>query len=126
MSIKVIPPLDKGTIGRIGWIARQLDSCKKKNEEIFSLLEKEIWIEANVKFTKNHLMARLNEIDELIKDAKGKEIHAFNVVQVRNFGTKFSSQKKFIYLIEEMVLAYYARIVQHMTNWSQHAPKIQN
>ncbi|MDB4534748.1 hypothetical protein N9242_07740, partial [Vicingaceae bacterium] len=45
MSVKVTPPLNKGTAARITWISKQLDSAKKKSEEIFSSIEKDILIE---------------------------------------------------------------------------------
>ena len=49
MSNKIIPPLNKGTIGRISWINRQLENCRKKEGDLFNSLENKIWIEGNRK-----------------------------------------------------------------------------
>lgn len=124
MSIKAIPPLDKGLVARISWISRQLESCKKKNEELFHRLNNDIWIEADVKYANTHLKVNLSDLDQLAELAKGKEIQAFNIVWINSFGVSFASNKKFIENIEKMVLDYYEGIVQHMSNWNRPAPKL--
>lgn len=124
MSVKVIPPLNKGTVARITWISKQLDSVKKKNEEIFQTIEKDILIEANIKHAREHIRIPVTGFDLLIEESKGKEIQAFNIVLMSKFNAGFGSNKKFIVLIEKMVLDYYAGIVQYLANWSQPAPKL--
>lgn len=124
MTVKVIPPLDKGTVARITWIGRQLEACKKKNEEVFSCIEKDILVEADVKYAKEHLRVKLSELDRLIEESKGKEITSFNIVLMSNFGAGFGSTKKFIVLIEKMLFDYYAGIVQYLTNWNRPAPRL--
>jgi len=99
MSIKVIPPLDKGTVARISWMARQLENSKKKNPEFFTKIEGNIWIEADIKFAKANLKVKLSEFGALTKMSKGKEIQAFHVVLINGFGANFASNKKFIELI---------------------------
>ncbi|MBN4072990.1 hypothetical protein JYT74_03005 [Crocinitomix catalasitica] len=124
MSVKVAPPLDKGTVGKISWMNRQLENCKKRNPVVFAGMEADIWIEADVKYAKANLKVRLSQLDELIDECKGKEIQAFLIVLINGFGASFGSNKKFIVLIEKMVLDYYAGIVQHLTNWNSPAPKL--
>ncbi|MBN4070739.1 hypothetical protein JYT76_03570 [Olleya sp. AH-315-F22] len=125
MSIKVKPPLNIGTVARITWISKQLDSCKKKEEAIFHKIEDNIWIEADIKYAKANLKVKLSELSLLNESAKGKEIQAFYVVLTNGFGANFASNKKFIELIQKMILDYYEGIVQHMTNWSRPAPKLE-
>ncbi len=125
MSVKIIPPLNKGTVARISWISRQLDNCKKKEETLFKIIENDIWIEANIKYAKVNLKVKLSELDNLNELAKGKEIQAFRIVLTNDFGVRFASNKKFIELIEKMILDFYEGIVQHMTNWSRPAPKLE-
>ena len=55
MSVRVMPPLPKGSIAKVSWIGRQLEYCKKKNPNSFRKMEENIWIEANIKFAKNNL-----------------------------------------------------------------------
>lgn len=124
MAVKVSPPLNKGTVARITWISKQLDSLKKKNEALFNAMEKDLLIEANIKHAREHIRIPLNGFETLIEQSKGKEIQAFNVVLMSKFGAGFGSNKKFITLVEKMILDYYAGIVQHLTSWNQPAPKI--
>lgn len=124
MSVKVIPPLNKGTIARLTWIEKQLQICKKSSKSVFNTIEDEIWIEADIKYAKSNLKVKLLELDSLNEQTKGKEIHAFLVVLIKSFGYRFVSQKKFVETIEKMVLEYYEGIVQHMINWNRPAPKI--
>jgi len=124
MSVKVTPPLNKGTTARITWISKQLESAKKKSETIFRSIEKDILIEANIKHAREHIRIPLSGFETLIEESKGKEIQAFNIVLLSKFNAGFNSNKKFIFLIEKMVLEYYASIVQHLANWNQPAPRI--
>lgn len=124
MSVKVLPPMDKGTVARISWIARQLESCRKKSEDTFNSIESNIWIEADIKFAKANLKIKLSELSNLSEQVNGKEIQAFHIILGNSFGAGFASNKKFISLIEQMLLDYYEGIVQHMTNWNRPAPKL--
>jgi hypothetical protein len=42
----------------------------------------------------------------------------------RGFGAGFASVKKFIVLIDNMVLEYYEGIVQYVNTWTRPTPKI--
>lgn len=124
MSVKLTPPLNKGNKARITWIGKQLENCKKKNEYLFSKLEKEIFIEADIKYAKDDIKKKLSELDQLIELTKEKEIQGFKITLDRGFGANFSSVKKFIVLIEIMILEYYEGVVQHVSTWNQPTPKI--
>jgi len=124
MGIKIIPPLDKGTVARISWVGRQLANCKKKGDVAFQKSENEIWVEADIKFAKTNIKVKLSELDTLTELTKGKEIQAFHIVMVRSFGANFASNKKFIVLIEKMILEYYEGIVQHASSWTRPTPKL--
>jgi len=124
MIVKVSPPLDKGTKARITWMAKQLENAKKKNEVTFSLIEKDLLVEAKIKHARENIRVPINALDTLFEEVNGREIQAFNVVLMSKFGAGFGSNKKFIVLIEKMVLDYYAGIVQYLTNWNRPAPKL--
>lgn len=125
MSIKITPPMDKGTVARITWISKQLENCKKKDSSVFHKLEDNIWIEANIKFAQSNLKVNLSDLSSLQELSKGKEIQAFHIVLIDGFGVNFASNKKFIVLIEQMLLDFYEGIVQHMTNWNRPVPKLE-
>ena len=124
MSVKVSPPMDKGTKARITWLYKQLDTAKRKNPTVFERIERDLIIEANVKHARQHTKVSWLELDTLFEEVNGKEIQAFNIVYVNKFGKAFSSNKKFIVTIENMILEYYAGIVQYLTNWNRPAPKL--
>lgn len=124
MSIKITPPMDKGTVARITWLAKQLANARKKSESVFHKLEDEIWVEANIKFAKDNLKVKFSNINDLTELSKGKEIQAFHIVIASGFGANFASVKKFIELIEQLILDYYEGIVQHMSNWTRPAPRL--
>ena len=124
MSVKLTPPLDRGNKARITWIGRQLENCKKKNDSLFLKLEKDLIIEADIKYAKANIKVKLSELDQLIELTKDKEIQAFKITLNRGFGVGFASVKKFITLIEHMILEYYEGIVQHASTWARPTPKI--
>ena len=124
MSIKLTPPLDKGNKARIMWIGKQLENCKKKNDSLFFTLEKEIIVEADIKFAQANIKVKLSELDQLVELTKEKDIQAFKIILNRAFGANFASVKKFIVLIEKMLLEYYEGIVQHANTWNRPTPKI--
>jgi len=124
MSVKVNPPMDKGTKARITWLYKQLDNAKKKNPLVFETIENGLIIEANIKHARQHTKISWQQLDLLFEEVNGKEIQAFNIVYINKFGKSFSSNKKFIVSIEKMVLEYNAGIVQYLTNWNRPAPKL--
>ncbi|WP_108801537.1 hypothetical protein [Aquimarina sp. Aq107] len=124
MSVKLTPPLDRGNKAKITWIGKQLENCKKKNDTLFSKLEKELIIEADIKYAKANIKVKLSEFDELIELTKDKEIQGFKITLNRGFGAGFASVKKFIVLIDNMVLEYYEGIVQYVSTWTRPTPKI--
>lgn len=124
MSVKLTPPLDKGNKAKITWIGKQLENCKKKNDTLFPKLEKELIIEADIKYAKANIKVKLSELDGLIELTKEKEIQGFKITLNRGFGLGFASVKKFIVLIENMVLEYYEGIVQYVNTWTRPTPKI--
>ncbi len=125
MSVKILPPLNKGTIARNSWIAKQLDNCFRKSEVVFGAINKNIWIESDIKFARENIKIRLSELDEINDLTKGKEVQAYHVTYLCDFGVSFSSTKKFISLIDKMVLDFYEGVVQNMTNWNKPAPKLE-
>ena len=124
MSVKVIPPQDKGTKGRISDVRRQLENAKRKNELVFNKISDDLLLEADVKHARQNIRVSLSDIELILDEANGREIQSFNIVLMSKFKAKFSSNKGFITEIESMVLEYYAGIVQYLTNWDRPAPKL--
>lgn len=124
MRVKLLPPSDKGTVARITWMSKQLMNCQKREGNLFDRLENNLWIEADIKFIKVNLKVRLSSLGELFELSKDKDIQAFHVVLIQSFGANFASNKKFIVLIEKMILEFYEGVVQHLSNWKRPAPKL--
>ena len=124
MGIKITPPLDKGNKARITWIGKQLENCKKKSAQLFSKIESEIRIEVDIKFANNKIQVKLSELATLAEATTGKEIQGFHIILKRSFGANFASNKKFIVLIEQMILEYYETLVQHVSTWTRPTPTL--
>jgi len=124
MSVRLNVPIDKTVRGQIGWLKRQVDKCLKKNEEKFNELSHDIMIDIYIKHAKGPIRIHSKNIENIYPDIKNKEIKEFGVVLVKDFGKGFSSSKKFVEIIESMLLDYYKVIVQYLTNWEKPAPKI--
>lgn len=106
MSVKITPPLDKGTVARITWISKQLMNCQKREGALFASIESNLWIEADIKFIKTNLKVKLANLSELLELTKDKDIQSFHVVLIESFGANFASNKKFIVLIEKIGRAH--------------------
>ena len=124
MTVKVIPPQDKGMRARISWITKQLENAKRKNEVVFNKISEDLLLEADIKHARHNIRVSISDIESILEEANGKEIQSFNIVLMSKFKGKFSSNKGFISEIESMVLEYYAGIVQYLTNWDRPAPKL--
>lgn len=124
MGVKITPPLDKGNKARITWIGKQLENCKKKEGDLFSKMEEDIWVEADIKFAKANIKVKLSELDTLPELTVGKEIQGFHILLIRGFGANFASNKKFIVLLEQMILEYYETVGQHVSTWNRPAPSL--
>ena len=127
MSVSV-NPINKGSIGKLSWLRNQLEQCENRNSDIFSGLKNDIWIETDIKFYKDCIKEKYIDFENLYEDEtiKQKEITGFNIVLIKDFKGNFASRKKFVELIEKMILDYYQGIVQHLKNWNAPAPKVKN
>ncbi|MDZ7838937.1 MAG: hypothetical protein U5N58_13925 [Actinomycetota bacterium] len=63
-------------------------------------------------------------LSDIYNEIKNREIKEFKVIQLKDIGKKFSSTRKFVEIIEEMLLDYYSGVVQFLTKWEEPAPKI--
>ncbi len=126
MSVKVIVPQDKTSRGQIGFIRKQIEKSIKKTPETFSKLSNSIVMGINVKRSRGIDRYSLDNLDQAVEDLKGKDINDIQVILVKDFGKQFGSSKKFVEIIEQMLLDYYKGIVQHLSNWEKPAPKIRD
>jgi hypothetical protein len=124
MSIKITPPDNKGSIAKVSWIGKQLETCSKKDSHLFENIHKDLYLEVNIKHARTNLKKHIFELDELKEEVKTKDIQNFSIVLDKPFGSNFASTKKFIELIEQMSEDYYECIVQHMSSWQKPAPKL--
>lgn len=124
MSVSVDAPLDKGFKGRCSWIIKQLEYCGKKEAESFEIIKTELWVEVGFKFTNKTEMFKYSELQNIHELEKDKEITYFRIMASKDIGKGFSSSKKFVEIIEDMLITYYKSIVQNLSNWERPAPKI--
>ncbi len=124
MFVTLKAPQDKTLRGQIGWIKRQIDNCRKKNETTFEKLKKEILIETKIKNSPKSERISILNIDAILDILKNKEIREFKIVLIKDFGKKFASPKKFVELIEQMLIDFYSGIIQYLYKWEPSAPKM--
>lgn len=124
MIVALKPPTNKTHKGKLGWIKRQLNLCEKKDGELYSGLFKEIYLEVLVKNSRTSERISLTDFDSAYDDLKGKDIREFKIIYLKDFGKRFSSPRKFVDIIEQMLKDYYKGIVQHLTKWEPVAPKM--
>jgi hypothetical protein len=124
MSITLRPPDDKTLKGQVGWLKKQIDICSKKSADAFQKMENETIIEVAIKNTSKAERFYLSKIDNIPEELKGKELREFKIICLKDFGKSFSNRRKFVEIIEEMLIDYYRGIVQHMKKWEKPAPKI--
>jgi hypothetical protein len=107
--VTLAPPQDKSVRGQIGWLKQQLNTCRVKNEELFNSIENELKIGLFIKHVSMPELLSFNELEEK---------------QVKDLGKIFSSSKKFVEIIEDMLLNFYQGIVQYLKKWEKPAPKM--
>ena len=126
MVISLKPPADRTYKGQIGWVKKQFSICAKKAEPLFNSLVKEVYLEVLIKNSSASERFPINDFDNIIESLKNKEIREFKIIYLKDFGKRFSSPKKFVEMIEDMLKNYYKGIVQHITKWEPQAPKMKN
>ncbi len=124
MSVSLDVPRNKKSIGQMGWLKKQLERCQNKNPRKHPLISSELHIGVRIKNINNFGRFHSDRLEEKALEYKNKEIREFKVVQVKDFGGKFSAQKKFVKIIEEMLLDFYEVIVQYLEQPKVIAPKI--
>jgi len=124
MTVYLNAPEDKKNRGKLSWIKRQLDYSQKRNEEEFNKIKDDIRIGIFVKYYHAPIKIKIDSIDDIDDELKNKEIKHFEISYLKDLGKKFSSRRKFVEIIEEMLIDYYSGIVQNLKKWNKPAPKI--
>jgi len=124
MSVTLKAPQDKKIRGQLSWIKNQLRNCKKKNEKTFQKIQNEIIVDISLKNTSKSERVNIENLDVIYGEIKEREIKEFKVILIKDLGKKFSSCKKFVEIIENMLIDYYSCVVQYLTKWEEPAPKI--
>ncbi len=124
MGVVLPPPQNKKTKSQMTWIRNQLANCKKKNEEEFSSLINELFLEIVFKNTSKVERISVWDIDAIRSEIPGREVKAFRILFVKDFGKNFASRIKIIEIIEKMIIDYYKYIVQYLVKWEEPAPQI--
>ena len=124
MSAALTAPQNKKVRGQITWIKNQLYRAEKKNPELFALLLPNLIIEIHIKFIKDPLRLRFEEMDSAYDSIGAREIKSFSVLYFKYLGRKFDSRKGVVVIIERMLIDYYQGILQHLKRWEKPAPQI--
>ena len=124
MSVTLNPPATSTNNGKVTYLIKQLERANKKSERAFSLNVKNVYITANIKYSRTPVTVGLNELVSLKSLPTKVEIKDFEIYVVKEFGRKFTSGRGFVTTIEDLLLSFYEGYVQHLVNWNKPAPKI--
>jgi len=124
MSVTLKAPQDKKIRGQLSWIKHQLGNCRKKNEKTFQKIQNEIIVDISLKNTSKSERVNIENLDIIYGEIKEREIREFKVILIKDLGKKFSNCRKFVEIIENMIIDYYSCVVQYLTKWEEPAPKI--
>ena len=124
MSVTLKVPQDKKLRGQLNWVKRQIETCKKKNEQTFRKLQNEVLVEIILKNTNKTERVNIDNIDNIYEEIKDREIKEFKILYIKDFGKSFANCRKFVETLENMLLDYYSCVIQYLSNWTQPAPKI--
>lgn len=125
MEVEIKPPENETNIGKINWLIKQIKSGQKRNKKEFKDISNIVFITAIIKFSKNKFTEALNDYNNLKEINKANEIKSFKLYTVRDLGRSYTSAKGFIKEIEFLLLEFYGGYVQHLSNWTKPAPKIE-
>ena len=124
MSVSLNAPENKLNKGKIGWIKKQLEYSQKRNENKYNSIIEDIRIAIFVKYSNVPIKVKIEKLDDVFDELRKKEIKHFEICYIKDIGKKFSSRKKFVEIIEKMLIEYYSGIVQNLKKWNKPAPKI--
>jgi|TARA_B110000483_G_C18119147_1_gene512857 hypothetical protein len=125
LSADLIPPMDKKNTGKVSYLLKQLDKCKRHEGVLYNNIESEIFITPYFKSLRTKDNYSLFEM--MNSDFKRhNDIQKFKVLIIKNFKGNFASQKKFVSELENTTLMFYEAIIQHLSNWKKPPPKVDN
>ena len=124
-SAILAPPMDKKNTGKISYLLKQLDKCKRYEGKLYDDIEDKIYITPYFKSLKSQDNYSLFDIRNS-DFKKYNDIQKFKIIMINNFKGDFASQKKFVSELESSSLKFYEAIIQHLSNWKKPPPKVDN
>lgn len=124
MAATLTPPLDKKTRGQISWLRNQLRQSEKKNPDVFASIVENLSVEINIKFLKVPIRVPFGDLDNAADLVGRREIRSFRIIYLKYLSRNFDSRKGVVQAIENMIVAYYQGILQHLRKWEKPAPQI--
>lgn len=124
MSANIDARPDRQTRGKLTWIKKQLLRAEKKNPNIFANLAPNLFVEIYLKFAKDPLRVRYENLDEAVDDIGSREIKSFGILYHKYLGRKFDSRRGVVTIIEKMLIEYYQGILEHLKRWEKPVPQI--
>lgn len=128
MDVTFIPDLTNGSIAKITDIKKDIQKCVKFDSDLMNSLMKDIWVELKIKNSRNKIRKNLLHLEEFSEEEgiKQKEITEVKILLIKDLKKNFSKPKKFVTIIEQMLLDYYQGIVQHLKSWTPPAPRVKS
>ena len=130
MAVTLKPKQAKTIKGQLGWIKQQVE-----NRELMKLIEssssgksilEDLYVELRLSNTRGKQRYKYSELEMLRDDTgmKNKAITEVSIIYHETFGRHFSSPRKFVERIENMLPKFYKEVAQHLKSWDQPPPKL--
>ena len=124
MSVTLDAPLKKNVRPQFTWLNNQFKACEKRNPELFAELRQELWIEMDIKFARKPIRIALSELSQAHEKVGAQEIKSFSIIQAKYLGRTFESRRRFVDVVENMLMKYYRGIVQYLKRWEKPPPQL--
>jgi len=119
VSMKLRAPDEpKGAKARLNWLLRQLQNSKPEGLHIRCF-----W-PGRTKSSQFTLAALRDAPDLIAKDHEGQALLSFEVLLVKDLGSKFAQRRLFLTELEGAVPQFYQEVAQHVKPWQARAPKL--
>lgn len=121
VTMKLKAPAErKTTKARLNWLLRQIQKADVPG------LHVRIFWPGRAAFTQHPLSALRDNPDIASTDRAGLVAVSFEVMLVRDVGSRFGQRKNFISELEDAVPAFYNAVGQHLKSWQAPAPRLPN
>ncbi len=112
------PDERKGSKARLNWLLRQLPQSSNENWHV------RLYWPGRSGHTQKPLAEIRENVDQAADEKSDQVVSSFDVLLVRDIGSRFSQRKNFISELEATVPMFYDQVGQYLRAWQRTAPRL--